>query len=247
MKKLILHIPHSSSFIPSKEGFLLDDQNIEKEILKITDWHTDDLFSSEEDDMIVAPFSRIFSDPERFTDDAQEVMAQYGMGVLYEKTDDGKPMRKVSPELKEKILEKFYWSHHKKLEAAVQQQLDGHGQALILDCHSYPSIPFTRDLDQTPERPDFNIGTDPFHTPPELIALSREFFESRGYSLGVNWPYKGALVPLTYYGKDKRVHSLMLEINRNLYLQEPSNERSKRYNETKLVVQQFLTQLRRFS
>ena len=32
--------------------------------------------------MIVAEISRIFCDPERFTDDSQEVMAQYEMGVL---------------------------------------------------------------------------------------------------------------------------------------------------------------------
>ena len=55
------------------------------EMLKLTDWYTDDLFYSENNEMIIAEFSRICCDPERFTDDNLEVMAQYGMGVLYEK------------------------------------------------------------------------------------------------------------------------------------------------------------------
>jgi N-formylglutamate amidohydrolase len=41
-------------------------------MLKLTDWCTDDLFYSVDDEMVKAEFSRIFCDPERFTDDAQE-------------------------------------------------------------------------------------------------------------------------------------------------------------------------------
>ena len=67
-------------------------------------------------------FSRIFCDPERFTDDAQEVMAQYGMGVLYEKNDNGDRIRIVTPELKEKVLTSYYWKHHNRLSAAVNNQ-----------------------------------------------------------------------------------------------------------------------------
>jgi N-formylglutamate amidohydrolase len=69
-KKIILHIPHSSTIIPLLEGYVADAISLEKEILKLTDWYTDDLFYSKEDEMIVAEFSRIFCDPERFTDDS---------------------------------------------------------------------------------------------------------------------------------------------------------------------------------
>lgn len=88
--KIILHIPHASTNIPIIDGYIVDTVVLDNEILKLTDWYTDDLFCSEQDEMIIAPFSRIFCDPERFTDDAMEVMAQHGMGVLYEKGDDGK-------------------------------------------------------------------------------------------------------------------------------------------------------------
>ena len=88
MKKLILHVPHSSSTLPFKDGYVLSDDFLKKEIIKLTDWYTDDLFHSDTDEMIVANFSRIFCDPERFSEDEHEEMSKVGMGVLYEKTDD---------------------------------------------------------------------------------------------------------------------------------------------------------------
>lgn len=237
---MILHIPHSSARIPLKEGYLVDSATLEKEILKLTDWYTDDLFYSEEDEMIVADFSRIFCDPERFSDDNLEIMAQFGMGVLYERSDEGELIRKVDSELKQKILTSYYWKHHDKLGKAVRNQLNGFGKSLIIDCHSYPSKPLKRDLDQNTNRPDFNIGTDAYHTPKELIGLSVSFFEKAGYTLGVDWPYKGSIVPLEYYQKNKNVQTIMLEINRSLYLKEPTNEKSERYEEIKRVVSEFI-------
>jgi N-formylglutamate amidohydrolase len=70
--KIIRHIPHSSTNIPLTEGFVVDEKYLANEMLKLTDWCTDDLFYSVDDEMVKAEFSRIFCDPERFTDDAQE-------------------------------------------------------------------------------------------------------------------------------------------------------------------------------
>ena len=239
-QKIILHIPHSSTNIPLMDGFIVDGNFLTREMLKLTDWYTDDLFYSHEDEMIKAEFSRIFCDPERFADDTQEIMSQFGMGVLYEKSDDGKVIRKVRPNLKSRVLNDFYWPHHKKLSEAVNNQLNHFGKALILDCHSFPSKPLKRDLDQSPRRPDFNIGTDYFHTPKYLIDLAKSFFDNAGYTLGINRPYKGSIVPLEYYNRNKNVEAIMLEINRALYLKEPTNEKSEKYLKIKKVTNSFI-------
>lgn len=244
MKKLILHIPHSSTIIPSREGYCVTDEILNQEILKLTDWYTDDLFENENDISIKAPFSRIFCDTERFSDDSQEIMAQFGMGLLYEKTDAGKPLRNSTPELRQHILDNFYWKHHNDLTESVELQLKQFGKAKIVDCHSFPQIPIIRALDQSSFRPDFNIGTDDFHTPKKWIDASIAFFEEKGYTLGVDRPYTGSMIPMDYYQKDKNVQSIMLEINRKLYLQEPSNEKSSQYQKTKQVVQEFLKLIR---
>ncbi len=239
-KKIILHIPHSSTHIPLTAGYIVDAIALEKEILKLTDWYTDDLFYSNEDEMIVAEFSRIFCDPERFTDDAQEVMAQVGMGVLYEESDDGEVIRIVTPELKEKVLTSYYWKHHHQFNTAVNNQLNKYGKVTIIDCHSYPSKPLKRDLDKNPKRPDFNIGTDSFHTNKELIDISVSFFEKAGYTVGIDWPYKGSIVPLEHYQINKNVSTIMLEINRALYLNEPTNQKSDNYDQIKQITGDYI-------
>lgn len=246
MKKLVLHIPHSSTEIPILDGYVSSHGEIQQEIIKLTDWYTDDLFDSQVDDKIVTPFSRIFCDVERFADDELEVMSKFGMGVLYEKLDSDELLRKVSPELREKILTDYYWKHHENLTTKVKEHLNVNEECLIVDCHSFPSTPLLKATNQNTNTPDFNIGTDSFHTPNKYIEASITYFENLGYSLGIDWPYSGSIVPMKYYQKVKRVNSIMLEINRKLYLNEPTNEKSKEYNKTKEVVQGYLNMLRTF-
>lgn len=240
MKQLILHIPHSSTHIPFLDGYVVNEGILEMEILKLTDWYTDELFHSEKDINVTAAFSRLFCDPERFPDDSLEIMSQYGMGVLYERTDDGRLLRTITPSLREKILKEFYWPHHNRLTKAVSYQLRHFSKATIIDCHSFPDIPLESSLNKNSDRPDFNIGTDPFHTSPKLIEVATGFFASNGFSLGIDWPYSGSLVPLEYYGKNKNVQTLMLEINRKLYLKDNSNEKSDGYNKIRNVTKAFL-------
>jgi len=245
MNKLILHIPHAATKIPMDEGYCVSKERIQHEIELLTDWYTDDLFENKFDTSIKAPFSRVFCDTERFSDDSQEVMAQFGMGVLYEKTDSGEPLRKLTPKLRGHILENYYWKHHNHFNATVQQALQESNKATIIDCHSFPDKPLPRALDKSFFRPDFNIGTDVFHTPQKWIEELKTFFQEKGYLLGIDRPYEGTIVPMNYYKKDKNVQSIMLEINRRLYLQEPSMEKSAHYQKTKQVVQEFLNLIRK--
>ncbi len=242
--ELILHIPHASTAIPDRTGYVVDDDVLQRELLLLTDWHTDDLYGNDQDTAVVAPFSRLFCDAERFPDDAREVMAATGMGVLYTRTDSGLPMRTVDAELRERILRNWYTPHHDRLRATVEEQLHRHGTALIVDCHSYPDEPLQRDLDRTPGRPAFSIGTDPLHTPPALIEASVAYFAAHGHTLAIDRPYRGTLVPTPWYCTDPRVRSIMLEVNRKLYLEPGSSDRSAGYARTRELVQGWLGCLR---
>jgi N-formylglutamate deformylase len=244
MEKLVLHIPHSSTEIPLLDGYVSTQDEIQDEIIKLTDWYTDDLFASEVDDKVVAPFSRIFCDVERFADDELEEMSKFGMGVLYEKFDNGNLLREVSNELKKEVLRDYYWTHHALLSEAVKTSLDQTKSCLILDCHSFPAYPLTRAIVRDEIRPNFNIGTDSYHTPKHFIEESINYFETKGYTLGIDTPYSGSIVPMEYYQKDPRVTSIMLEVNRGLYLKENTNEKSEGYITTKEIVKGYMNLLR---
>ena len=89
-------------------------------------------------------------------------------------------------------------------------------------------MPLPYELNQTAFRPDFCLGTDDFHTPEELVERVEKILESCGYSTARNQPFGGTIVPMKHYHKDQRVQSLMIEINRWLYLGEDYSVDSER-------------------
>jgi N-formylglutamate deformylase len=247
---VIFHIPHASTHIPGqcRAALLLSDAQLDAELLAMTDHFTDVLFSEfcgEHDQCVVAPVSRLIVDMERFSDDEQESMAEKGMGVIYTRTAGGRELRQLpSPTERASLLERYYWPHHEALSRAVAAELDRSGRSLILDCHSFPSRPLPYEFDQSPVRPDFCIGTDTFHTPALLIALLQQQLMDLGHSVAVNAPFAGTMVPAEYYQQEPAVISVMLEINRGLYMDESTGTKSSCYAQTQAVVGEWVGALR---
>ena len=175
------------------------------------------------------PVSRLVGDPERFSEDFQEPMNQVGMGVTYTRGSLRQPLREQPTQGKrQELLERFYIPHHQKLTEAVEESLLANKRCLIIDGHSFPALPLPYEINQTAFRPDFCLGTDDFHTPEELVAMIEKELESYGYSTARDQPFSGTIVPMKHYRKDQRVQSLMIEINRWLYLGEDYSVDSER-------------------
>jgi len=225
----ILHIPHSSRIIPStaRASILLSDEDLSRELVRMTDSFTDELFQVDASlaTSVVFPASRLVVDPERFLDDSLESMAKRGMGAVYTRTSHGDILRMEgnTPE-RERLVEEYYRPHHQHLTDAVQAALHS-GSCLIIDCHSFTSVPLPHELDQSPDRPEICIGTDDFHSPKSLELGAIELFEKAGFRTFLNQPFAGALVPKAFYQRDLRVRAIMVEINRRLYMDEASGQR----------------------
>jgi len=212
---MILHIPHSSTKLP-KDFYVFEGVSLEKELQRMTDWHTDELFSYDNAKRVVFPYSRLYCDVERFRDDSDEYMSTKGMGVCYSQSSYGKPLRVVDKIEKEFILSTYYDTHHQQLSTQVTNELQTKGKSLIIDCHSFSNEILPHE--ESSIRPDICIGTDAFHTPMELLSYVYNYFADKGYSVEINQPFAGTIVPLRYYRKDQNVKSIMIEINRKLYL-----------------------------
>jgi len=241
---VILHIPHASTVISADERakLLLSDDELRAELLRMTDRYVDELFDlGGRAVRLVFPLSRLVCDPERFPDDAAEPMAGRGMGVVYTSTSDGRPLRPPpTPDERQRLLQTYYFPHHEMLGQLVGEALRQTGQALIIDAHSFPSSPLPCDLDQSPVRPDICIGTDAFHTPEWLQEMATAAFRGLGWSVEANRPYAGTIVPQGYYRRDANVLSIMVEVNRSLYMDEDTGERSAGFGEERREVQSAL-------
>lgn len=215
---VILHIPHSSSHIPDYQNYV-STTTLEKEINRITDWATEKIFDIQSVDSIVVPFSRLFCDVERLPDDI-EPMFQKGMGFYYTHTSSGIDLRKDDPLYKAHIWNEYHQKHHESLLKKVDQKLHLYEKTLIIDCHSFSSTPLPCETQQSPDRPDICIGSEEIHTPKALEKHFEDSFRAQGFSVKINMPYSGSIVPLVHLGKSQNVHSIMIEINKKLYMNE---------------------------
>lgn len=106
----------------------------------MTDASTDDLFAPTpfEAAGVVFPVSRLICDVERFPDDADEPMASRGMGAIYVRTTDGRPLRAhLTPDERTRLMEAWYHPHHQKLTQTEDHVIADRKSCIIVDCHSF--------------------------------------------------------------------------------------------------------------
>ncbi|MCX4705183.1 N-formylglutamate amidohydrolase [Streptomyces sp. NBC_01373] len=223
---VILHVPHSAREIPPavRAGIVLDDAGLERELDHITDAHTAEIAAEASQLSAMVPWrfvnrlSRLVVDPERFPDEREEMLA-VGMGAVYTRTTHRAPLRPADTD-PSPLIARYFRPYARAMTAAVAERLAAAGRAVIIDVHSYPTRALPYELHGEGPRPPVCLGTDSFHTPPELLATAREAFAECG-EIGLDSPFGGAYVPLEFYGTDRRVSALMVEIRRDTYMTEP--------------------------
>lgn len=223
---VILHVPHSARQIPAdaRTSIVLDDRALERELDHITDAHTAELAEAAAERASLTPWrfvnrlSRLVVDPERFPDDREEMLA-VGMGAVYTRTTHRAELRPAGTD-PEPLVERYFRPYAKAMTAAVADRLAATGRAVIIDVHSYPTARLPYELHGEGPRPPVCLGTDSFHTPPELLAAAREAFAPCGET-GLDSPFSGTYVPLDFYGSEPRVGALMIEIRRDTCMTEP--------------------------
>ena len=120
-------------------------------------------------------------------------------------------------------IDGLYKPYHRALRRLVTRVHRDFGAAILVDCHSMPSIAGNRD-----ERPraDVVIG-DRYGT--SCVAVVADTIEAAlqeaGYSVSRNKPYAGGFITEHYGNPPAGLHAIQLEINRALYMDERKFER----------------------
>lgn len=121
-------------------------------------------------------------------------------------------------------IEALYKPYHRALRRLVTRVHRDLGAAVLIDCHSMPSTTAAKE-----ERPraDVVLG-DRYGTScaPVVSETIEATLRSQGYSVSRNKPYAGGFITEHYGNPAAGLHSLQLEINRALYMDERRYERS---------------------
>jgi len=121
-------------------------------------------------------------------------------------------------------INRLYAPYHETLRDLLLAAQNAFGVAVLIDCHSMPSSPIA---DQGGGRPDFVLG-DRFGTScsGEFTRLAAAELKTLGYVVALNKPYAGGYITEHYGRPHKGQHVLQIEINRALYMDESSFEKS---------------------
>ena len=121
-------------------------------------------------------------------------------------------------------IESLYKPYHRTLRRLFGRLHRDFGAAVLIDCHSMPSTAGHRD--ERP-RPEFVLG-DRYGT--SCVGVVAETVEKTlralGYTVSRNKPYAGGFITEHYGNPAAGLHSLQLELNRALYMDERRYERS---------------------
>ena len=206
---MVLHIPHDGfRTIP----FKYTKSNLDSMVM-LRDSQTRDLFHFPAAWTVYCEYDRHNVDVERFIDDSME--QSHGMGVLYTKDVFGNDLPTRSYDDIQMLMD-YYHNHHKQLQTYVNDDLSVTERCVIVDCHSFGKqqveLMFP-DID-TSNLPDVCIGFNEGSCSDDLLHIVTESFLDNGYTVAVNYPYSGSILPMKM--KDG-VESIMIEVNKAAY------------------------------
>jgi N-formylglutamate amidohydrolase len=152
-----------------------------------------------------------------------------GLGTIPRVVGDGQEIYRDRLSVEEALqrIETLYKPYHRALRRLINRVHQQFGTAVIIDCHSMPSVGVSRD---EPRRPDVVIG-DRYGTScaPLLPDLVEDVLGRLGYSVGRNKPYAGGFITEHYGNPASGLHTVQIELNRAIYMDERRRERGPRF------------------
>jgi N-formylglutamate amidohydrolase len=171
-------------------------------------------------------------DPEMFdqrppsSPHASSARVQAGLGAIPRVSGDGQSIyrRKLSLEEAERRINTVHRPYHALLQSLVAETREQFGCAVLIDCHSMPNN------SRGAHAPDVVLG-DRFGASchPSVTALAEATLRRLGYRVARNTPFAGGHTTQSYGRPAHGVHALQVEINRGLYLDERTLERTNGY------------------
>jgi N-formylglutamate deformylase len=169
-------------------------------------------------------------EPVEMQDPAVLSKRRLGKGLIWRVTDEGEPLYAgplTVSEVRARI-EQCWKPYHAAVKAAIDAAHARYGYSIHINCHSMPAIAGSHATDFPGEQhPDFVLGNRDHSTSSEaLLLFIAQHLKQLGYSVALNHPYKGVELVRRHSAPSQGRHSVQVEINRGLYMNEQTLEPS---------------------
>jgi len=256
--------PHSGLLAPADFAPVLSLQKL----FGTADAYVDELFGTAPDHgavLIAASFPRCYIDANRSLEQLDPAMidsswqgptvndakVRRGVGLIWASLPTGDafydaPLPRADVERR---IERCWRPYHEVLERALDQMHARFGAVWHVNCHSMRSHGTARDEDGARQaRPDMVLGDrDGTTCDAAFLDLVRGVLAGFGYEVAINRPYKGQELVRRYADPAKNRHSLQIEINRALYMDEQSGERTANFAPLRAQLSQLVEAICRFA
>lgn len=147
-----------------------------------------------------------------------------GKGLIWRTTDAGLPVyqRKLTVAEVRARIDNCWKPYHAAVEQAINAAHQQHGYCIHINCHSMPAVASSNATVFPGEaHADFVVGDRDGSTAHKALSqLVCRHLAGLGYSVAYNHPYKGVELVRRYSQPAQHRHSIQLEINRKLYMNE---------------------------
>ena len=169
-----------------------------------------------------------------------------GLGTIARVVADGKEIYrgKLSFEEAQHRVGDLYEPYHEKLRELVADAHHRFGCGALIDCHSMPSVGGPMDQDAGLVRADVVLG-DRHGTScaSELTDYVEQVFVDLGYTVYRNTPYAGGYTTERYGKPLHGIHTLQIELNRGLYMDEDTLEKKPRFKDLKMDLSKLIERM----
>lgn len=239
---VVFSSPHSGCDYPES---LLARTHLSLSALRSSeDAFVDELFASAPEfgaPLIAARYPRAFVDLNRSANDLDPALISgvanksrsprinAGLGVIPRVVSDSRSIihGKLSMREAQTRISSVYFPYHAVLSDILHETRDRSGMAILIDCHSMPHDALVGSPLVNGTRPEIVLG-DRFGASCSrwIMDAAVDIFSSAGFSVARNAPFAGGYITQAYGRPAQNLHTLQIEIDRSLYMDEKAIEKN---------------------
>lgn len=244
---VVFDSPHSGVFYPEDFRTAVDHALLRQ----AEDTYVDELYASAPRHgavLLAARFPRSYIDANRSLDDIDadlidapwpapltpSAKVRLGKGLIWRRLDGGEAIydRRLTIPAVQTRIDRCYLPYHRALADAIATLHNDFASVWHINCHSMPSVSGAFST-ETPgvKHAEFVLGDrDGSTCDAEFTNLVHGALTGMGYDVKVNEPYKGAEIIRKFGDPAGGIHSLQVEINRALYMDEQTLEKHRGFD-----------------